>query len=235
MKKLFPFTAFFLIVFISYSQKVENVDFNFVDEKIVIFYDLVDCDSKYLYEVSIKFIDDKGNTITPRILKGDFGIVPCGVNKVAEWELFREVGQFEGNYKVIITITSIRNKFGKNIALKPGNNTILLSPVIIYAPFGIKYHYSKMFGIYASVNSDLGLSEYSVMFTTGVSFAVARTMDLYLGFGLGYDQWGDTRVFEGGVLSKNRNKVSFEAGILLFSPIYSGVFPGFRLGIGYNF
>jgi hypothetical protein len=118
MKKFFPFISLILISFNSFSQKVENVDFNFVDDKIVIFYDLVDCDSKYKYDIDIKFIDDQGNTIIPRNLSGDYGLVTCGRNKKVEWDLFKQVNKFEGNYKAEVSIRRVLNHRGNEITEK---------------------------------------------------------------------------------------------------------------------
>lgn len=109
-----------LIALNSFSQVIENVDFNLIDNKIVIYYDLLDCDSKYTYEVDIRFVDDRGNTIIPRNLTGDYGRVSCGRNKKVEWDLFQQVNEFEGNYKAVVTIAEIFDNKGRPIVVARG-------------------------------------------------------------------------------------------------------------------
>lgn len=118
MKKHLTLIGFLLLSLNVISQVIQNVDFNFVDDKIVIFYDLVDCDSKYKYDIDIKFIDDQGNTIIPRNLSGDYGLVTCGRNKKVEWDLFKQVNKFEGNYKAEVSIRRVLNHRGKEITEK---------------------------------------------------------------------------------------------------------------------
>lgn len=119
MKALLLTLLFFLFSFYSGSQSIKNVDFNYVNENIVIFYDLIDCENRNTYDIEIQFINDLGKIIRPRILSGDFNKVSCGKNKMITWDLFSEREHLEGNFKVALSIKRTLDHRGREIISKP--------------------------------------------------------------------------------------------------------------------
>jgi hypothetical protein len=150
MKKHLTLIGLLLLSLNVSSQVIKNVDFNFVDDKIVIFYDLVDCDSKYKYDIDIKFVDDRGNTVIPRILSGDYGRVSCGKNNRVEWDPFQEMSTFEGNYKVTVNIVNVYDRFGKPVMLSSKENQQKTQKSFDVSAYGKFLSYSNFANVFSA-------------------------------------------------------------------------------------
>ncbi len=78
MKRKLIILLFFLFSMHCYSQQIENVNFTADNNIIVVTYDLVNCPSKKLYDISIKFTNENRNMISPMSITGDLKKVSSG-------------------------------------------------------------------------------------------------------------------------------------------------------------
>ncbi len=110
------------------------------------------------------------------------------------------------------------------------NNTILVSPTLPWAPFGLKYAYLGKVGLYASVSSDFLLLDETLNITIGPTFRLTPKTNIYLGGG--YEPLWEEPLADFGFIFK-LNKYSIDAGLCInFEEVdYSGL----RLGFGINF
>jgi hypothetical protein len=111
MKKFLYFNFFiFLIISFStltFSQKLENVQFKQDGKKIVITYDLVGVEDSKTFEVQVEMSQDGGITFTttPKTLTGDVGKeVKPGKSKKISWDVLKDIAELRGTdfvFKVI--------------------------------------------------------------------------------------------------------------------------------------
>lgn len=100
---LFSFIVFFISQ-VSYSQRIENVDFVVKNNIIIVSYDLADCNAKQLYDLKLKVVCD-GENITPKSISGDLNKISCGNHKKIEWDVLNDNMELKGNTQVIVTIS----------------------------------------------------------------------------------------------------------------------------------
>ncbi len=205
---------------INYSQVIENVNYNVLDDQIDITYDLVSYKKGQKYNIVLKFVDDKGKTIIPVTVEGDIGIVKGGLNKRIIWNVLNDIQEFEGRYKAVITLT--KPKINKH--------SILYNANIPWDFFGIKYAYIGRLGCYTSLASDFGLLDETSHFTGGLAVRAATRTNIYFGGGLELS-WGNTVLESGIILKFNHATIDSGLGFDLMDSEYNY----FKFAFGYSF
>ncbi len=85
------------------TQVVSNVDYEIINNNMVITYDLMDTISEHAYFVSIKIKNVKNETITAQTVKGDiYKMVRPGPNKMVIWEISKDYPEFYDSISVSV-------------------------------------------------------------------------------------------------------------------------------------
>ncbi len=100
------------------SQEISNVDFSIKNNIIYINYDLLDCPSKSLYDIRLKFIDKQGGEIYPTYISGDIKKVDCGNGKRIEWDVLQDKSELKDEVQAIIEISK---KYSTKVTGGPSN------------------------------------------------------------------------------------------------------------------
>ena len=105
MNKLYLFLINIASVFYSYSQALENIDFFSEGRKVVITYDLINCEKDVSYDIKLLFIEQTTNQIlTPRSISGDLLKITCGSKRII-WEVDKDLEKVSGKYYPNIVAT----------------------------------------------------------------------------------------------------------------------------------
>ena len=86
------------------AQKIENVDFRVKDNKVIITYDLTNCQDRYVYDMTIKLKSESGEIIYPKNPSGDIKEVSQGNGKSVTWDVLGDNLELKGNISVIVVI-----------------------------------------------------------------------------------------------------------------------------------
>ncbi len=87
-----------------FSQKVENVSFDVINNKIVVNYDITTCPENENYDLIVKFLDENNKTIFPKSVSGDLNNISCGIGKTIVWEVLNDQDELSGNLKAYVNI-----------------------------------------------------------------------------------------------------------------------------------
>jgi len=87
------------------AQEIAHVDFQERNSLLVITYDLLNCPSGSLYDVSVKFINENKMEILPISVSGDLKKLSCGLGKRIEWDVLRDKPELKGSIQAIVEIS----------------------------------------------------------------------------------------------------------------------------------
>lgn len=209
------------LCFRGFSQTIENVDYNIEGDIISVTYDIKSYKASEKYNIELKFINDQGKAIIPETAEGDIGLVKGGKNKKIIWNVVKDIQEFEGRYKAVVTIAGKETKY----------NTIFLSPNLPWTFVGARYAYINKFGCYVQIASDFALIEEAFHVTGGFVLPVAKRINIYAGGGMEIF-WQEVLVESGVFLKFNNITVDIiGVGINLTDINYSYS----KFGIGINF
>jgi uncharacterized protein (TIGR02145 family) len=94
-------TGFFLL-FLSVvsvnAQTLSNIDFFAEGKKVIITYDLSDCESGEFYDVTLNFVEQSTLKVTvPKTISGDIIKVSCGSKRIV-WDIGTDVSTLSGRF-----------------------------------------------------------------------------------------------------------------------------------------
>ena len=86
------------IIFLSSAQTVENLNYHSEGDKVIITYDLVNCDPEERYYISLTFEEQNtSNKLFPKSISGDISNLSCG-NKQISWDVKKDYDSISGKY-----------------------------------------------------------------------------------------------------------------------------------------
>lgn len=85
------------------AQDIQNVDFIVQNEKILVFYDLVNCKGDRLYDIKLYYTDQTGFSEAVSV-GGDLMNQSCGKKKVISWDVLRDKNDLKGNVQFEVKI-----------------------------------------------------------------------------------------------------------------------------------
>ncbi len=90
------------------SPTIDNLDFNAFDDKIIINYELNNCNS-FTYDVQLVFEEQNtSNKIVPKSIRGDIKNVSCGSKQII-WDIRKDYTTLTGNFYPVLSILKIDN------------------------------------------------------------------------------------------------------------------------------
>lgn len=92
------------------AQSIGNIDWKVSGTGVVIQYDLEDCRSDELFNVSVYFETMEGEKIFPVTIYGNLKEVPCGREKTIFWNNGRDKAVLDGYYKVVVNAEKVARK-----------------------------------------------------------------------------------------------------------------------------
>ncbi|MEJ1240263.1 hypothetical protein WBG78_19130 [Chryseolinea sp. T2] len=98
-----------LIPIVSYSQKITNVDFEVVGDKVDITYDIEDCSGDKTYDLRVMLGMDGQLMEIERGLKGDVESVDCGSSKRITWDVLSDREELAGKIYFAVEIYRTHN------------------------------------------------------------------------------------------------------------------------------
>ena len=110
MKLSIVATVLFIFTGIIYGQTaatITDVDFNLVNNTIVVNYSITGALSNEVFEISLHFVNESGQAIIPVSVRGDIGVnVSGGFNKTIYWDIDNDRMEISGVVKAFVTIVS---------------------------------------------------------------------------------------------------------------------------------
>ena len=95
-------TSFSQII-VDSKAKVNNVDFNLVNNELIITYDIINFKSKELFQVKVNILTESGKPVSARSFKGDFGEnISGGQRKTITWNISKDIAFLEDQIYVEI-------------------------------------------------------------------------------------------------------------------------------------
>ena len=239
MKKLILKILILFLPATGFSQSIENVDYNLIDDVINIYYDINEGSSFDKYEIKVTFVSDKEDVIIPRTLSGDVGIVKGDGSKKIEWSVFEDRQELSGTYKVIVKIAKVLQR----------KHTILYSvnqPDVSF--LGIKYAYiGKRFGGYIHQLHGTDPEEFGpAAWVLGPIIRANSLINTYAGVGKNPFMGKNSFIEAGTLITPKKTRFAFDLGLGLFTheeDVYSGFFTTrpsdfsiyLKLGVGIHF
>lgn len=83
----------------AYGQDVESVDFHVEGDKIIVKYDLLYCQTDYVYDVALYYWQD-GQVNRAYAIEGDVLGQECGADKKLTWDVLSDVQELNGMVKM---------------------------------------------------------------------------------------------------------------------------------------
>lgn len=109
----FKILAFTLLIFSSgsltgqTSATITNVDFNLVNNSIVVNYTITSSIVNEFFEIGLHFVTESGQTIIPVSVRGDIGAnISGGINKTIYWDIDNDHIEISGVLKALVSIVS---------------------------------------------------------------------------------------------------------------------------------
>ena len=92
------FILLYLSVVSVNAQTLSNIDFFAEGKKVVITYDLSDCEPGQFYDVTLNFVEQSTLKVTvPKTISGDVKKVTCGTKRIV-WDIGADVSSLSGRY-----------------------------------------------------------------------------------------------------------------------------------------
>ncbi len=97
MFKFIFFLSCFFLTSVS-AQTLSNIDFFAEGKKVVITYDLSDCQTGEYYDVTLTFVEQSSLKVTvPKTISGDVNKVTCGTKRIV-WDIGADVSTLSGRF-----------------------------------------------------------------------------------------------------------------------------------------
>ncbi len=91
------FLLFLSVVRVS-AQTLSNIDFFAEGKKVIITYDLTDCEPGEFYDVTLNFVEQSTLKVTvPKTISGDIKKLTCGTKRIV-WDIGADVSSLSGRY-----------------------------------------------------------------------------------------------------------------------------------------
>jgi uncharacterized protein (TIGR02145 family) len=104
LKYYFIFFNLLQISFLSSAQTVENLEYHSEGDKVIITYDLVNCNPEERYYISLTFEEQNtSNKLFPESISGDISNLNCG-NKKISWDVKKDYNTISGRYYPVLSI-----------------------------------------------------------------------------------------------------------------------------------
>ncbi len=105
MKKITFLLSILSILFLqlSYAQNISNVRVSTTDEDLIVTYDM-DGKPNTVYNLNLSFTQADGKKIDPKTLKGEFGEVLPGKDKVIIWKVYEDVNGLDGKIEPVFDV-----------------------------------------------------------------------------------------------------------------------------------
>ena len=92
---------------LSYSQKIDNVDFEVMGNTVKVYYDINGCSDDEKYDIKLSLGVDGELFEISRGLSGDVKDVPCGSSKVILWDVLSDRNELKGQVYFAVEIQRI--------------------------------------------------------------------------------------------------------------------------------
>lgn len=90
-------------VIVDSKATVSNVDFNLVNEELVIHYDIINSRSGELFKIGVKILTESGKSVSAKSFKGDIGEnIAGGLHKTITWEISKDIAFLDDKINVEI-------------------------------------------------------------------------------------------------------------------------------------
>jgi len=90
-------------IIVDSKAKVSNVDFNLVNEELVISYDIINSRPGELFKISVKILTESGKPVSAKSFKGDIGEnIAGGLHKTITWEISKDIAFLDDKINVEI-------------------------------------------------------------------------------------------------------------------------------------
>jgi TonB family protein len=95
-KFIFLLSCFFLTSV--FAQTLSNIDFFAEGKKVIVTYDLSDCEPGEFYDVSLNFVEQSTLKVTvPKTISGDVKKITCGSKRIV-WDIGADVSSLSGRF-----------------------------------------------------------------------------------------------------------------------------------------
>ena len=95
-KFIFLLSCFFLTRV--FAQTLSNIDFFAEGKKVIITYDLIDCETGEFYDVTLNFVEQSMLKVTvPKTISGDIKKITCGSKRIV-WDIGADVSTLSGRF-----------------------------------------------------------------------------------------------------------------------------------------
>ncbi len=103
LKKIFFILITILIQSIAFSQKIQNLDYYSSENNVIVTYDLNQCNSNNLYDITVIFVEEGTKKILyPKSISGEILEVSCGENKKIIWDVKNDYNSVSGKFYPVI-------------------------------------------------------------------------------------------------------------------------------------
>ena len=150
-------------IIVDSKAKVNNVDFNLVNNELIITYDIINSKSKELFEVKVNILTESGKLINAKSFKGEVGQnITGGQRKTITWDISKDIAFLED--QIYVEIEAI-NQNPRIIQPVTKGKAILLStiyPGLGSSKISLKgYHLIKGLAAYGAIAGSFMYNEKS--------------------------------------------------------------------------
>ena len=85
------------------KAQLKNIDFELIDDKVIITYDLINAKPKELFDIKVEIFSSGGHKIEAQTFEGDFSDIKKGKKKQIKWYIGEDYVNFEDNIYVELT------------------------------------------------------------------------------------------------------------------------------------
>lgn len=115
LKRIFFILTLILIQSIAFSQKIQNLDYYSSENNVIITYDLNQCNSNNLYDITVIFVEEVTKKILyPKSISGEILEVSCGENKKIIWDVKNDYNSVSGKFYPVIDFKLRNNSSGSD-------------------------------------------------------------------------------------------------------------------------
>ena len=120
-KFIFLLSCFFLTSV--FAQTLSNIDFFAEGKKVIVTYDLSDCEPGEFYDVSLNFVKQSILKVTvPKTISGDIKKITCGSKRIV-WDIGADVSTLSGRFYPELEVKKADNSIVSDIVSDIDGNT----------------------------------------------------------------------------------------------------------------
>lgn len=109
-----------LFINLSHAQKITNVDFQVIDNRVKISYDISDCNGGKSYDIRLSLGKDGKVTTITNGLSGDIKKVPCGSSNSITWDVLSDREELTGRIYFVVEVERIHTEIHANQEVTEG-------------------------------------------------------------------------------------------------------------------